>query len=76
MGIRSQMVLRITRIFNYQMIPNAGDNTIVRAPLIGPIEDVSSVDILEFCLLGDCYMRWCREWGTMAADVDHLGHDA
>ncbi len=76
MGILSQKVLRIARIFNYQMIPNAGDNTIVRAPLIGPIDDVSSVDILEFCLLGDCFMWRCREWGTMAADVDHLGHDA
>jgi hypothetical protein len=21
-------------------------------------------------------MRWCWEWGTMAAAVSHLGHDA
>jgi hypothetical protein len=27
-------------------------------------------------ILGDCFMRQRHEWGTMAADVGHLGHDA
>ena len=26
-------------------------------------------------MLGDCFMRRRQEWGTMAADVDHLVHD-
>jgi len=26
-------------------------------------------------ILGDCCMRRCQEWGTMAAVVGHLGHD-
>jgi hypothetical protein len=32
--------LQTARIFNYQMIPNAGDNIIVRAPSMGPINGV------------------------------------
>ena len=34
------MVLRITRIINYQMIPNGVDDIIVRALLVGPINVV------------------------------------
>jgi hypothetical protein len=44
------MVLWIARILNYQMIPNAGDNVIVRAPSMGPIGDRSFVKKLEFLL--------------------------
>jgi hypothetical protein len=42
------MILQTTHRFNYQMIPNAGDNIIIRAPLMGPINDVSSVENLTF----------------------------
>ena len=45
------MVLQTARIFNNQMIPNAGDNIIIHMPLMGPIAiDVSSVEKLEFLL--------------------------
>jgi len=44
------MILRTTRIFNYQMIPNAGNDFIVCAPLMGPIDNVSSFGKLKFLL--------------------------
>ena len=36
-------------IFNYQMIPNAGNNITARAPLMGPIDNVSSAKNSSFC---------------------------
>jgi hypothetical protein len=27
-------------------------------------------------MLVDCFLSWGREWGTMAAAVGHLDHDA
>jgi hypothetical protein len=27
-------------------------------------------------MLGDCYMLWCQEWGTIVADINHLDHEA
>ncbi len=27
-------------------------------------------------ILGNCCLCWCQEWGTMAAAVGHLGHNA
>ena len=26
-------------------------------------------------IMDDCFMRWRREWDTIAAVVGHLGHD-
>jgi hypothetical protein len=47
------MVLQTAHMFNNQMIPNAGNNIIIHKPSMGPIaiDDVSSVDKLEFLLV-------------------------
>jgi len=42
------MVFWTTHIFNYHVIPNADDN--ICPPLMGPIDDVSSIEKLKFLL--------------------------
>ena len=43
------MVLRTSSISIFIVIPSAGDDINVRAPSIGPIDYVSSVEKIEFC---------------------------
>ncbi len=50
MGGKLQIVLQMACMLNYEMIPNAGDNIIVCAPLMGPFDNVSSFKKLEFLL--------------------------
>jgi hypothetical protein len=44
------MVLRTLRISIFVLIPSAGNDIIVRVPSMGPIDDVSHVEKLEFLL--------------------------
>jgi len=44
------MVLQTAHIFSYQMIPNTSNNIFVCMPLMGPINNVSSVKKLKFLL--------------------------
>ena len=43
------MVLRISSISIFIVIPSAGDDIIVRAPLMGPIMVASTNHISKFC---------------------------